>query len=456
MQNVVVESLIRRGSLKQKKSNQSIKKIQGTSMSHMENACAPDLHTLCNAAHTVCNKESPKVKIVSAYHAGACKGHGSRTLSSETTDFYKYVDEGKTRVLSFPEAGANRAVCQEIVFAATEHNGFMVNDTSVVVPVICVALGDNGGVSKGRVTLSMRPGQFTKLAPEKFEKLRIMDMLQCDQNTETSLHVLVCGFQELECCLFLPYRAHQVEEAYNVLVGLKDVLHSLDGNNETVWTTKIKFWVRDRSVTKTQCIVRKLLFAIMFGPHRSVFNDAVIRRAFAPKCVPKSNKRKEMSPSELHPPEPHDLPTTELTCTQEIEQHTLMQRGVLVFGSDGVVVKLSDTMTMTPSEFLDSVRMAVDLGTPLRNRVKMEHDDVAVDVAIEKVLRCADITNKETIVSLGMHARPCTQKALAQALALTEDPFHVDKLVIFWDGQKNTIAGMTPAYFVSWFQHMHT
>jgi len=410
-------------------------------MSDMENACSPDLDTLCNAAdtlNTLGRENTPVVKIASAYHAGICKGFGTRPLSSMTKDFDKYVDEGKTRVLSFPEATPNNAVCQEIVFAATEHNGFTVNDTSVEVPVICVALGDNGGVEKGKLTVSMRPGQFTKLAPEKFEKLGIMDMLRCDQNTETSLHVLVCGFQELECVLFLPFRDHQVQEAYKVLVGLKDVLHSLDGNNEVVWTTKIKFWVRDRSVTKTQCLVRKLLFAIMFGPHPSVFNEPVIRRAFAPK----SNKRKEMETEPIQ------------HVAQEIEQRTLVERGVLVFGSDEVVVRLSDTMTMTPSEFLDSVRMAVDLGTPLRNRVKMEHGDVTVEVAMDTVLRCADITNKETTVSLGTRGQRCSQKSLVQALALTEDPSHVDKLVIYWN-ENEVIAGMTPAYFVSWYDRMH-
>jgi hypothetical protein len=421
----------------------------------MENA--PDLdtlYTLCNAASTLdtSSKNPPVVKIASAYHAGVCKGFGTRSLSSMTKDLVKYVDEAKTRVLSFPEAAANRAVCQEIVFAATEHNGFKVNDTSVEVPVICVALGDNGGVGKGKLTVSMRPGQFTKLAPEKFEKLRIMDMLLCDQNTETSLHVLVCGFKELECVLFLPLRDHQVQEAYKVLVGLKDVLHSLDGNNEVVWTTKIKFWVRDRSVTKTQCLVRKLLFAIMFGPHPSVFNDAVIRRAFAskgvPKCVAKSNKRKEIS---------HDPPTEPIQhLAQESEQRTLMQRGVLVFGSDKVVVRLSDTMTMTPSEFLDSVCMAVELGTPLREKVTMEDgDDMAVEVAMDTILRrCVDITNKETNVSLGMRGRPCSQQSLMQALALAEDPSHVDKLVIYWNEQNQAIAGMTPTYFISWYHHM--
>jgi hypothetical protein len=201
---------------KKKKETKKVKSNHCTvehkqSMSEREN---DNLDTLCLAADML-RKDPPVVKIVSAHHGRARKGQGSRTLtSSDSIDVDKYVDDKKTQVLSFPDSDEESvdSVCREIIRAATEHatefNGFTVWENSVSVPVVCVSLGDERVVSKAWVTVSMRDGQFTKLAPEKFEKLRIMDTLRCDQSMETSLDVLVCGFQELECCLILPYRAH--------------------------------------------------------------------------------------------------------------------------------------------------------------------------------------------------------------------------------------------------------
>lgn len=383
------------------------------------------------------------------------QGKRGTQVISDIYDHEKLVDPKSTQVVSYPDVSSVNG-CQYIRECAEKITGFVVDETSIEIPTLVLSETRDGyAVTTHCMTMSTRPKQPPKLCPTKQEKEEILEIFGDSATEGPVLEILVCGFRELECCLILPYNSSRHSEIYNILVGLKDVLYSFD--EEAVWAMKYRFWTKESSMNKSQCVVRKLLFRVMFGAHPFVFNERTVNRLFTSVPSRKTRKRKSDSAdsaTSLPPviPPPPDLQPLRIPEGQGLtfEQYTLVSKGVLLFGVNDVMVRVSNSILLSPVDFVDGMRVALQdprsiIRNNLRETVRIEHATMAVTVSMSNAQDWVEIANTETPVSLGLDGDTCPQGSLLRALALTNME-EIQNMVVFWKGEQ-PIAGMTPTFF---------